>query len=138
MLTGIASIPGPPVIFYWMASDLPGKAIRANLLAFFLLGDFLSIVSFWIADLFTPSVLGIGIAAMPFYFASLLVGSKLHGMASDATYRRVTFVLIVLSRYTGSADPVALPRPSTRPPDCELRGAARTQPRAKAVLSRLI
>jgi uncharacterized protein len=42
-------------------------------------------------------VLGIGIAAMPFYFASLLVGSKLHGMASDATYRRVTFVLIVLS-----------------------------------------
>lgn len=97
VLTGIASIPGPPVIFYWMASDLPGKAVRANLLAFFLLGDCLSIVSFWIADLFTPSVLGIGIAAMPFYFGALLVGSKLHGMASDATYRRVTFVLIVLS-----------------------------------------
>jgi len=97
VLTGIASIPGPPVIFYWMASDLPGKAVRANLLAFFLLGDFLSIVGFWMADLFTPGVLGIGIAAMPFYFASLLAGSKLHGMASDAAYRRVTFVLIVLS-----------------------------------------
>ena len=97
LLTGIASIPGPPVIFYWMASDLPAKAVRANLLAFFLLGDFLSIVSFWLADLFKPDVLGIGIAAMPFYFGALLIGSKLHGLASDATYRRVTFFLIVLS-----------------------------------------
>jgi uncharacterized membrane protein YfcA len=97
VLTGIASIPGPPVIFYWMASDLPAKAVRANLLAFFLFGDFLSIVSFWLADLFKPNVLGIGIAAMPFYFGALLVGSKLHGLASDQTYRRVTFGLIVLS-----------------------------------------
>jgi uncharacterized membrane protein YfcA len=80
-----------------MASDLPAKAVRANLLAFFLLGDFLSIVSFWLADLFKPDVLGIGIAAMPFYFAALLLGSRLHGLASDQTYRRVTFGLIVLS-----------------------------------------
>jgi hypothetical protein len=34
---------------------------------------------------------------MPFYFGALLVGSKLHGLASDQTYRRVTFGLIVLS-----------------------------------------
>jgi uncharacterized membrane protein YfcA len=121
LLSGLASIPGPPVIFYWMASDLTAKAIRANLLAFFLLGDFLSIASFWMAGLFKPDVLGIGVAAMPFYFASLLVGSKLHGIASDAAYRRVTFLLIVLSAVLalplvqplfgllGSATPTDLP-----------------------------
>jgi uncharacterized membrane protein YfcA len=97
LLSGIASIPGPPVIFYWLTSDLATKAVRANLLAFFLLGDFLSIASFWVAGLFKPGVIGIGIAAMPFYFAALLVGSRLHGLASDRTYRRVTFGLIVLS-----------------------------------------
>jgi uncharacterized membrane protein YfcA len=97
LLSGIASIPGPPVIFYWMASDLSARGIRANLLAFFLLGDLLSIASFWMADLFKPIVIGIGITVMPAYFGALLVGSKLHGLASDATYRRVTFLLIVLS-----------------------------------------
>ena len=49
-------------------------------------------------DLFKPDVLGIGIAAMPFYFASIAcrIEAAWLGLATP-TYRRVTFGLIVLS-----------------------------------------
>ena len=40
---------------------------------------------------------GVGIATIPFFFGALLVGARLHGLASEQTYRRVTFALIVLS-----------------------------------------
>ncbi len=94
-LAGIASIPGPPVIFYWLATNLPAAVVRANLLALFLLGEFLSIGNLWAAGLFERSVVVLGIAATPLYFVGLIVGWRLYGLASEATYRRVTFCLIV-------------------------------------------
>ncbi|MBX3532533.1 MAG: sulfite exporter TauE/SafE family protein [Rhizobiaceae bacterium] len=97
VLSGIAQIPGPPVIAYWMASGLPAVLVRANLLAYFLVGEAISIGNLWAAGLFERGPVMIGIAAMPFYFAGLMVGWRLFGLASDATYRRVTFLLIVVA-----------------------------------------
>lgn len=97
VLSGVASVPGPPVIFYWMASDLPAILVRANLMSLFLISDLLSIANYWVARLFTGEVIGLALAATPPYFVALLIGSRFAGLASEATYRRVTFVLIVIS-----------------------------------------
>lgn len=97
VLSGIASIPGPPVIFYWMSAGLPAAIVRANLLSLFLLGEMLSIANIWAAGLFDARSVGLGVAAAPVYFLGLLVGARLYGYATDEAYRRVTFVLIVLS-----------------------------------------
>lgn len=97
VLSGIASIPGPPIIFYWLSSDMPAAIVRANLLALFLLGELLSIANLWAASLFTRDVLELGLAATPVYFAGLLVGTRLHKGASESAYRRITFGLVVLS-----------------------------------------
>lgn len=94
-LSGIAQIPGPPVIAYWLASGAPAVIVRANLLTFFLLGEFIAVGNLWFAGLFERGPLSIGFAAMPVYFAALLVGSRLFGLASDRTYRLVTFGLII-------------------------------------------
>ena len=97
LLSGIASIPGPPVIAYWLASDLPVAIVRANLLTFFLIGEIVSVGNIWAAGLFTRGAVMTGLLCMPLYFAGLLIGSRFFGMASDRTYRRVTFALILLS-----------------------------------------
>ena len=97
VLSGIASIPGPPVIMYWLASALPAAIVRANLLSLFLLGEFLSIGNLWAAGLFERPRLLLGLAAAPFYFCGLLAGWRAYGFASDAAYRRTTFLLIVAS-----------------------------------------
>ncbi|MGE0500916.1 MAG: sulfite exporter TauE/SafE family protein [Rhizobiaceae bacterium] len=97
VLSGIASIPGPPVIFYWMSAGLPAVIVRANLLALFLCGEFLSIGNLWWAGLFTREALGLSLFAAPPYFLGLIIGARLFGLASEAVYRRVTFMLIVIS-----------------------------------------
>jgi uncharacterized membrane protein YfcA len=95
VLSGIAQIPGPPVIAYWMASGLPAVLVRANLLAYFLVGEAISIGNLWAAGMFERGPVTIGVMAMLPYFAGLMLGWRLFGLASEAAYRRVTFLLIV-------------------------------------------
>jgi uncharacterized membrane protein YfcA len=95
VLSGIAQIPGPPVIAYWMASGLPAVLVRANLLAYFLVGEAISIGNLWFAGMFERGPVLIGAVAMLPYFVGLMIGWRLFGLASAATYRRVTFLLIV-------------------------------------------
>lgn len=97
LLSGIASIPGPPVIIYWMASGLASSLVRANLLSLFFIGEFFSLANLYAADLMQRGPVMLGIAAIPINFIGLLVGQKLYGLASEATYRRVVFLLIVAS-----------------------------------------
>ncbi|WP_202332861.1 sulfite exporter TauE/SafE family protein [Mesorhizobium sp. L-8-3] len=97
VLSGLASIPGPAVIAYWMAGGLPAVIVRANLLTLFFLGEFVSIGNLWFAGLFEPGVVGMGVMAAPVYFAGILAGWWAFGLASENAYRLVTFGLIVLS-----------------------------------------
>lgn len=97
VLSGLASIPGPAVIAYWMAGGFPAAIVRANLLTLFFLGEFVSIGNLWLAGLFEPAVVTMGLLAAPIYFAGILLGWRAFGLASEKTYRLVTFGLIVLS-----------------------------------------
>lgn len=97
VLSGIASIPGPPVIMYWLASGLPAAMVRANLLSLFLLAEFLSVGNLWAAGMLERPRLLLALAASPFYFCGLLAGWRLYGFASDDAYRRITFMLILAS-----------------------------------------
>lgn len=97
ILSGIAQIPGPPVLAYWLASDFPAAIIRANLLVFFFLGSFVTIANLAVADMFEIGPVILALIAMPAYFAGLMTGWKLFGLASERTYRLVTYGLIVLA-----------------------------------------
>jgi uncharacterized membrane protein YfcA len=99
VLSGIASIPGPPVIAYWIASDYPALIVRANLLSLFLISNFVSATNIWAAGLFQRDVVITGLFCMPPYFIGLLIGWRFFGLASERTYRLVTFGLILLSAF---------------------------------------
>ncbi|WP_367717549.1 sulfite exporter TauE/SafE family protein [Nitratireductor sp. GISD-1A_MAKvit] len=96
-LSGIAAIPGPPVIIYWMASSLPVAVVRANLMTLFLISEVFSAGNLWLAGLFDQTRVTLGILMIPPYVASLAVGTKLYGIASETAYRRLAFMLIVAS-----------------------------------------
>lgn len=99
LFSGIASIPGPPVIAYWMASDFPAAIVRANLLTLFLIGEVVSVANIWAAGLFERDIVIVGLLCVPFYFSGLLIGWRFFGLASERTYRLVTFGLILLSAF---------------------------------------
>ena len=101
LFSGAAGLPGPPVIAYWMASNAAARTIRANLIAFFMLGEILSGIALYLADLFAIDALAIGAAAIPAYVGGLLAGQSLFGRASDEIYRRVAFLVILASATLG-------------------------------------
>ena len=97
VLSGVASIPGPPVIAYWMASGLPATIIRANLLSLFLLGEFVSIGNLWFAGLFQRDVVTLGLLAAPAYFVGIMAGWAMFSRGGEWLYRMVTFALVVMA-----------------------------------------
>jgi uncharacterized protein len=99
VLSGIAAIPGPPVITYWMASHYPAAIVRANLITFFGLEALVAAVNLWTVGLFEASVVIVGLICAPFYFAGLTIGGKLFHRSSEEAYRTVTFGLILLSAF---------------------------------------
>jgi uncharacterized membrane protein YfcA len=97
LLGGIASIPGPPVIMYWMASAAPAFIIRANLMALFMLAEVFAFANQWAAGFLTAERVWLGAAMAPLYMTGLAIGWLLYGRSADATYRRITFSLVVAS-----------------------------------------
>lgn len=97
VLSGVAQIPGPPVLVYWLASPLPSAIIRANLLSLFFISELMSLATAWTSGLFEAPVVAIALAATPVYFVGLLAGWVAHGRTSDAHYRQITLSLVVLS-----------------------------------------
>jgi len=73
--------------------------VRANLLTLFLIGEIVSIANIWAAGLFEYDIVMAGLLCVPFYFAGLLIGWRFFGLASERTYRLVTFALILLSAF---------------------------------------
>lgn len=97
VLSGIAAIPGPPVITYWMASDLPTAIIRANLMTFFALEALISAVVLAAAGLLEWPTVIVGLVCAPAYFIGLTAGGRLFHRSSERAYRVFTFCLILLS-----------------------------------------
>jgi uncharacterized membrane protein YfcA len=96
-LSGIAQIPAPPVLVYWLSSPLPAAIIRANLLTLFVLATCVNFGSLFWQGLFTRDVVSIGLSITPVYFAGILVGWAFYGRTSEHRYRQITLALVVLS-----------------------------------------
>lgn len=97
VLSGVAQIPGPPVLIYWLASPLPAAIVRANMLSLFFISTFLTICSLYFNDLFTAETVMLGLLMSPVYFAGTLTGWAFYSRTSDALYRQITLGLVVLS-----------------------------------------
>lgn len=97
VLSGIAQIPGPPVLIYWLSSPLPSAIIRANLLSLFFISEIMSVATAWASGLFVAPFVVIALGVTPVYFAGLLAGSAAYGRTNDTVYRRITLVLVFIS-----------------------------------------
>jgi uncharacterized protein len=94
---GSAQIPGPPVLIYWLGRQVVSATMRANAIVFFLFTTVISGISFYVGGIFTSEVMTLSVALLPFYGLGMFVGSRLFGRASEATYRRIAYVTILVS-----------------------------------------
>lgn len=94
---GAAQVSGPPVLIYWLAGSEPAALIRANVISLFTLTTVTSGIAMWAGDLFARPAVIAALVIAPVYAGGLLIGQRFFGKASDATFRRFAFALILLA-----------------------------------------
>jgi len=94
---GLAQIAGPPVIAYWMSGPALAAIIRANIIVFFFIVGFSTLISYWVNGVFSDETPGLTIVLLPAYGMALFAGTRVFRHASEMSYRRIAFVLIALA-----------------------------------------
>lgn len=92
-----AALPGPAVLIYWLAGAAKAATVRANMILFLFLTDLIVIAGYLVADFYTSDVLARSFLCMPGYFIGIEIGKRFFFSASEITYRRVAFIMILVA-----------------------------------------
>jgi len=95
-----AALPGPAVLIYWLASTAKAVTVRANMIYYLLLTDFLIIIGYIIGDIYTKEAVIRGFLCVPGYFIGIAIGMRFFSGASERLYRNVAYVMILLAAIT--------------------------------------
>lgn len=98
---GLGGVPGPPVVLFYMASTLPVRVVRANMLLFLLASDVLivSVVGVRGELELAPLVIGL-ILAVPNGIGNL-VGAAIFNPDKAGIYKAVAYIVIATSAILG-------------------------------------
>ncbi len=91
---GAAAMPGPSVIFLFLAVPIAHEAGRASLILFFQVSAAMSAVSATVAGLMQVHSLILGAALVPAMLVGNALGDRVFDKASAKTYRRVVVLLL--------------------------------------------
>ncbi len=92
-----AALPGPSVLIYWLAGTMKADTVRANMIWYLFITDFMIIGGYLFADVFTREAVTLGLMGIPGYLAGILIGMKSFTGASERTYRNIAFTIILIS-----------------------------------------
>lgn len=101
LFAGAAEMGGPPIVAYWLGSDAPAARVRANLVLFLAITGAMAVVVFLVGGLLSRDVLLLTAVVAPAFGGGLWVGSRLFGLASEQTFRRICLALIALAAIIG-------------------------------------
>lgn len=98
---GLGGVPGPPVILFYMASTLPVRVVRANMMLFLFFTDFMIIAIVGLrGELFlTPLVIGL-LMAVPNGIGNL-IGAAIFNPDKAGIYKAVAYIVIAASAIMG-------------------------------------
>jgi uncharacterized protein len=95
--SGAAQVGGPPVVAYWLGSTIPAPTVRANIVFFFAITSALGAIGYVWGGLITPHILLLALLIAPVYGFGTWAGSRMFGLASDQTFRRICLTMIALA-----------------------------------------
>ena len=103
LFNGLAGMPGPPVIAFYLASPIETGVARASMIVFFLVTSVIALVPITaIGMLSGPIVVAALCGFLPVWFGSWL-GARLYRGSSEGRYRAVALTLLVLTAALAAA-----------------------------------
>lgn len=94
LFNGLAAMPGPPVVAYYLAAPLAPERVRASLLVFFLAASATGALSLWIARLLGPGLLVPVALGVPLMFAGSWAGQRLFRRAAGRGHRAMSIAIL--------------------------------------------
>ncbi len=101
VMSGAAMLGGVPPAVWWLGRSATARVLRASMNLYFALLTAAIVAAFAWRGLFGWPGLWLALAAGPAYGAGLWVGSALFGVASEATFRRTAYGLILAAAVLG-------------------------------------
>ena len=98
---GLVGLPGPPVIFLYMASRLPPRSIRGNIYVYLFFLDILLLLVLWLMGNLVVSAVWLGAAMILPYMAGVLAGTAIFRPEAERAYRIVAYLIIAASALSG-------------------------------------
>src|SRR5689334_149632 len=91
---GAAAMPGPSVIFLFLAAPIAHEAGRASLILFFQVSAIMSAISATVGGLMQVHALILGALLVPAMLVGNWLGDRIFDKASAKTYRRIVVLLL--------------------------------------------
>ena len=98
---GAAQLSGPPVVAYWLGGALPAARVRASLVFYFGCASFITATSYFFGGLFVRQAFIVALITGPSFGLGIYAGSRLFGVASEETFRRICLGLIAAAAILG-------------------------------------
>jgi uncharacterized protein len=102
VFNGIAGMPGPPAVAYYMSVPLPRQTTRASLLVFFLMTSVVAMVASTAVGLVTVQSTGLSLLGMPVMWAGTQVGQLAFTRGSNSFHRRVSIASLGIIALVGA------------------------------------
>jgi uncharacterized membrane protein YfcA len=90
-------IAGPPVILYWLGGAHDPVVARANFIGYFALLATGMTATYTAKGLLSAEATALAILTGPLQMLAIWIGSRLFGLTSERTYRRVAYAIILLA-----------------------------------------
>jgi hypothetical protein len=103
LFNGLAGMPGPPAVAYYMALPLGAPAVRASLLVFFLATSVTALASAAVLGLFAWTTLAHAAVLLPVMIAGTALGSLAFARGSARTHRLTSIAVLAVIGLTSLA-----------------------------------
>lgn len=100
LMNGLAAMPGPPILAYFLESDIPSESARASMIVFFLASSLLAAASAAVMGGWSTHILALMVASIPALILGNWTGKMLFLRASPLVFRRLMLVALVIATTT--------------------------------------
>lgn len=100
---GLAAMPGPPAILYYLGSPIPNARARASMTLLFMIISILSLIGAAVGGVVTLQAVLLAAVTTPVMFASTAFGAYLFQRLPAAHYRPICLIILVLVGLTAAA-----------------------------------
>ncbi len=95
LFNGLAGMPGPPVIAFYLASPIETRVARASMIVFFLVTSVLALVPLAFIGMVSGPMIVASICGFPAVWFGSWLGAVLYQGSSEGRYRAVALALLV-------------------------------------------